>query len=74
MGPWCYKLPPLNPDVPARATSCSTPVPHDMALLGGSDTICNDPEKSANHICAITLKWLVNLKLFLESLIKLNFT
>jgi len=22
--------------------SCSAPVPHDMTLLGGSDTICND--------------------------------
>jgi hypothetical protein len=23
--------------------SCSAPVPHDLALLGGSDTIYNDP-------------------------------
>jgi hypothetical protein len=30
--------------------------------------------KSASHICAITPKELVNLKLFLESLIKPSFT
>jgi hypothetical protein len=31
--------------------------------LGGSDTICNNPGKSASHICAITPKGLVNLEL-----------
>jgi len=31
-------------------------------LLGGSGTICNDPEKSDSHIYAITQKWLVNLE------------
>jgi len=30
-------------------------VPHD-ALLDGSNTICNDIEKIASHICAITKK------------------
>jgi len=38
-------------------------VPHDLALLGGSNTICNDPGKSVSHICANTPKGLVNLKL-----------
>lgn len=35
---------------------------------------CNDPEKSASYIYAITPKRLVNLKLSLESLIKSSFT
>jgi hypothetical protein len=35
---------------------------------------CNDPRKSASHICAITPKGLVNLKLFQESIIKSSFT
>jgi hypothetical protein len=35
---------------------------------------CNDPRKSASHICAITPKGLVDLKLSLESLIKPSFT
>jgi hypothetical protein len=39
------------------------PIPHDLALLDGSNTICNDSRKSASYICAITLKGLVNLKL-----------
>jgi len=43
--------------------SCSAPVPHDLALLGGSDTICDDLGKTASHICAITPKGLVNLEL-----------
>jgi hypothetical protein len=30
-------------------------VPND-ALVGGSSTICNDLEKNASHICAITPK------------------
>jgi len=42
-------------------------VPND-ALLGGSSTIWNDLEKNASHICAIILKWLVNLKLQKNSL------
>jgi hypothetical protein len=42
-------------------------VPND-ALVGGSSTICNDLEKNASHICAITPKWLVNLKLQKNSL------
>jgi hypothetical protein len=29
-------------------------VPHSPALLGGSDTICNDQGKNDSHICAIT--------------------
>jgi hypothetical protein len=42
--------------------SCSALVPHGLALLGGSDTICNDLRKSASHICAITPKGLVNFE------------
>jgi hypothetical protein len=38
-------------------------IPHDLALLSGSDTTCVDLEKSVSHICAITLKGLVNLEL-----------
>jgi hypothetical protein len=34
----------------------------------------NDPRKSVSHICAITPKGLVNLKLFQESIIKSSFT
>ena len=30
------------PNVLVKATSCKALVPHDLALLGGSDTICND--------------------------------
>jgi len=30
--------------------SHSTPVPHGLALLGGSDTICNDPDKNISYI------------------------
>jgi hypothetical protein len=42
MGPGCYKLTLLIPDVLVSATSFSAPVPHDPTLLGGSDAICND--------------------------------
>jgi hypothetical protein len=41
--------------------------PH-LRLGNGSDTIWNDPRKSASHICAITPKGLVNLKLSYNSL------
>jgi hypothetical protein len=54
--------------------SSSTPVPYDLALLGDSNTICNDPGKSVSHICAITPKGLVDLKLSLKPLIKPSFT
>jgi hypothetical protein len=54
MGPGCYKLRLLTLDVFVNATSWGAPVPHGLALLGGSDTIYNNPEESANHIWAIT--------------------
>jgi hypothetical protein len=38
-------------------------VSHGLTLLGGFNTICNDPRKNASSICAISLKGLVNLKL-----------
>jgi hypothetical protein len=63
MGPRCYKLPHLNPWRPRQATSCNAPVPHDLLLLGGLDSIYNDPRKSASHICGITPKRQVNLDL-----------
>jgi hypothetical protein len=34
-----------------------------LALLSGSDTICNGLGKNISHICAINPKGLVNLKL-----------
>jgi hypothetical protein len=42
-------------------TSSSGP-PHDLALLGDSDTICNDPGKIVCHIYTITLNGLINLE------------
>jgi hypothetical protein len=48
------QTPPFKPLT--SLTSCSVLMPYDRALLGGSDTICNDPEKNASHICAITPK------------------
>lgn len=46
-----------TPDVLVRAPSCGTPVQHGLALLGGSDTICNDPEKkNASHIALLLQK------------------
>ena len=48
-------------------------VKHGLVLLSGFDTICNDLGKNDSHICAITPKGLVNLKLF-RILIKPSFT
>jgi hypothetical protein len=47
-------------DVLLRATSCSTLVSYDLALLDGSNTSCYDPWKNASYICIITPKRLVN--------------
>jgi hypothetical protein len=46
-----------------KAKSCGAPVPQGLALLGGSDSICNDAGKRASHVWAITSKRLVNLEL-----------
>jgi hypothetical protein len=56
------------PNVLVKATSCSAPIPHDLALLGSSNTTCNDLGKKASHICVIIPKELVNLKLSYNSL------
>jgi len=42
IGLGCYKLPPQTPDILIRAMSYGAPVPRDLVLLGGSDTVCND--------------------------------
>jgi hypothetical protein len=54
MGLGCYKLPLSISSILVRATSCNVSIPHDLMLLGGLDTICNNPEKSASHIYTIT--------------------
>jgi hypothetical protein len=71
VGSECYKLSPLTPDVIVSAMSCGAPVPHGHTLLGGSNTIYNDPKKSASHICA---KRTTQFGVFLESLLKLSVT
>jgi len=44
--------------------SYGAPEPYDLALLGGFDTICNDPRKSSNYICAITPKKTSQFEIF----------
>jgi hypothetical protein len=53
-----------TPDVLVRATLCGTKVQHGLALLGGSDTICNDLEK----------KMLVKLRYYSKRLVNLKFS
>jgi hypothetical protein len=73
MGSGCYKLPPLNPGILVKATLCGAPVPHDRALVGGSDTICNDSEKSVSYICAITPKNISQFETFPKIHYKVQF-
>jgi hypothetical protein len=68
VGPSITNYPSQTSDIVVKATSCNVLIQHDMALLSGSNTICNDPKKSANYNCAITTKELVNLEFLQNSI------